>query len=119
MNQRTDDQSGHNEPTALLKSEKATLVDQVIDDILSRAAETEADARAAAVEIIDLGTALIAEFAGTEEFEEAKSVIRARIDTKLATLAKLTENRARDLAREFAMGAILAARSFVIGKVAP
>lgn len=119
MNEHTDDHTTAGDPTALVRSEKAALIDQIFDDLLERAVETEADARRAAVEIIDLGTALIADFAGTDEFEKAKRVIGARIDTKLATVAKITENRARELAREFAMGAILAARSFVIGKVAP
>ncbi len=107
MNQRTDEHAGHNEPTALLQVGEATLVDQVIDDILSRAAETE-----------------------TPRLRPSRSSTSARRSSPSSPAPMSSKGQARhsspdrhqnrdarqshreprcDLAREFAMGAILAA----------
>eukprot|EP00392_Amoebophrya_sp_AT5.2_P015367 g15569.t1 len=113
MNDSTNNQS------ALLKSERADLIDQAAARVLASLQATEAEARAVAVEIIDLGTVLLAEFAGTDEFEKAKGIVEARIETKLATLGVKAQDRGRQVVREFAMGLLVGARAIVVGRIAP
>lgn len=104
--------------TALLGSERADLIDQAAARVLASLQATEQEAREVAIEIIDLGTILLAEFAGSPEFEKAKALVDARIKTKLATLAVRTEDRGRELVREFAMGLLLGVRAIVVGRIA-
>jgi hypothetical protein len=109
----------HDNEIAMLASERGDLIDQVAARVLSELYSTEDEARAVAVEIIDLGTVLLADFAGTPEFERAKSLVDARIKTKLATLAVRAQGRGRTMVREFAMGLLLGARTILVGRIAP
>ena len=117
MNDHTDEHNtGDN---ALLASEYGTLIDQLTARAISAVNATEREARATAAEIVDLGLVLIATFAGTNEFEEAKRLVDARIATKLARLGVDSQNRGREVVREFAMGLLLGARTIVLGRIAP
>lgn len=105
--------------SAILNSERIDLIDSLVSNLRFRLELAEADARATAVEIIDLGTQLFADFAGTEEFERAKALVDARVRSKLATLQVRSANSAKDLAREFAMGLLMGVRAIVVGRIAP
>ncbi|MCR9217334.1 MAG: hypothetical protein NXI14_09055 [bacterium] len=109
----------HDDSPAMLNSERLDLIDSIVSNLRFRLELTEADARKTAVEIIDIGTQLFTQFTGTDEFDRAKAIVDARVRTKLASIQVRASNQAKDLAREFAMGAILGARAFLIGKVAP